>query len=113
MPSRYICEIHSDIFEAIKVLRIDLIPGLCEEARVAGVRMEAKLQDYSNMHYDLHRLKELKMKIKKLMATEEFIEAELDLSEIETDSEDSLFERLMDEEAAISRINSDEASPLA
>jgi len=113
MVSRYICDVHDDIDKAVLVGRIDLIKGLTEEARVAGKRMESKLQDYSDMKYDLHRLKELKMKIKKLMATEEFIEAELDLSEIETDSEDSLFERLMDEEAAISRINSDEASPLA
>jgi len=96
MPSRYICEIHSDIFEAIKVLRIDLIPGLCEEARVAGVRMEAKLNDYSNMHYDLERFKELKARIKKLKSTAEFIEANLDLDEVEEGP--SLFDRLMDEE---------------
>jgi hypothetical protein len=99
MPSRYICEIHDDIDEAIKKLRVDLVPGLCEEARVAGKRMEAKLHDYSNMKYDLERLKELKMKIKKLKATAEFIEAELDLEEIETEGDDqTLFERLMDEE---------------
>jgi len=96
MPSRYICEIHFDIVEAIKVLRIDLIPGLCEEARVAGVRMEAKLNDYSNMHYDLERFKELKARIKKLKSTAEFIEANLDLDEVEEGP--SLFDRLMDEE---------------
>ena len=96
MPSRYICEIHNDIVEAIKVLRIDLIPGLCEEARVAGVRMEAKLNDYSNMHYDLERFKELKARIKKLKSTAEFIEANLDLDEVEEGP--SLFDRLMDEE---------------
>jgi len=113
LPSRYVCSILDEMREAIKVLSINQLPGLIEEAQTAVNRMEAKLNDYSNMKYDLHRLEELKMKIKKLKATEEFIEAELDLSEIETDSEDSLFERLMDEEAAISRINSDEASPLA
>ena len=60
MPSRYICEIHDDIDEAISKLRIDLIPGLCEEARVAGKRMEAKLHDYANLKYDIERAKELK-----------------------------------------------------
>jgi len=87
MPSRYICEIHDDIDEAIKKLRIDLVPGLTEEARVAGKRMEAKLNDYSSMKYDIRRYKELKAEIKKLKSTKEYLEANIDLEEIETEDD--------------------------
>jgi hypothetical protein len=88
MPSRYICEIHDDIDEAIKKLRIDLIPGLTEEARVAGKRMEAKLTDYAQMKYDVRRWKELKEEVRKLRSTKEFIEANIDLEEIDHNEDD-------------------------
>jgi len=88
MPSRYICEIHDEIDAAVEKLRIDLIPGLTEEARVAGKRMEAKLHDYSSMKYDVRRYKDLKSEIKKLKSTKEFLEANLDLEEIEHDDDD-------------------------
>ena len=80
MPNRYICEIHDDIDKAVKVGRIDLVRGLTEEARVAGKRMESKLQDYRDMKYDVRKYKELKEEIRKLKTTKEWIEKELDLS---------------------------------
>ena len=89
MVSRYICEIHDEIDEAIKRLRIDLIPGLCEEARVAGKRMEAKLQDYADMKYNIRKYKELKTAVRQLKSTKEFIEANLDLEEIDDTEDDS------------------------
>jgi hypothetical protein len=90
MPSRYICEIHDDIDEAVKKLRIDLIPGLCEEARVAGKRMEAKLNDYAGMKYEIRRYKELKKAVAQLRTTKEFLESQLDLDEVpDSDEEDS------------------------
>ena len=89
MVSRYICEIHDDIDEAIKKLRIDLIPGLCEEARVAGKRMEAKLHDYAEMKYDVRKYKELKKAVKQLRSTKEFIEANLDLEDVDSTEDDS------------------------
>jgi hypothetical protein len=89
MPSRYICEIHDDIDKAVKVGRIDLIKGLTEEARVAGKRMEAKLQDYSSMKYDVRHYKKLKARIKQLTATEEYLDANLDLENGPVERDDS------------------------
>jgi hypothetical protein len=97
MPSRYICEIHDDIDEAIKKLRIDLIPGLCEEARVAGKRMEARLKDYSSMKYDLRRARELKKLIAEYKLTSEFLEANLELPEFDGNEDDDIFDEVMDE----------------
>jgi len=91
MVSRYICEIHDDICEAIKKLRVDLVPGLCEEARVAGVRMEAKLREYQNLKYDFQKYKRLKKEIEKLTATKEWIELELGFED-EPESDDEVFD---------------------
>jgi len=91
MPSRYICEIHDDIDEAVKKGRIDLIAGLTEEARVAGKRMEAKLQDYSNLKYDFEKWKRLKKSIKQLEATKEWMESELSIEDA-PDSVDDEFD---------------------
>ena len=88
MPSRYICELHDEIDEAVKVSRIDLIKGLTEEARVAGKRMEAKLHDYSSMKYDLRKWKRLKAEIKKLTATKEWVESQLNIEDAPEDDED-------------------------
>ena len=91
MVSRYICEIHDDICEAIKKLRVDLVPGLCEEARVAGVRMEAKLREYQNLKYDFQKYKRLKKEIEKLTATKEWIETQLGFED-EPESDDEVFD---------------------
>ena len=88
MPSRYICEIHDDIDEAVKKGRIDLVAGLTEEARVAGKRMEAKLHDYANMKYSIRKYKQLKKELARLQTTKEFIESKLDLTEVDPDDED-------------------------
>lgn len=66
MVHRYICEIHDEIDRAVKVGRIDLIKGLTEEARTAGKRMEAKLQEYAELKYDISRAKELKERRRQL-----------------------------------------------
>jgi len=88
MPSRYICEIHDDIDEAVKVGRIDLIKGLTEEARVAGKRMEAKLHDYSSMKYGVRKWKRLKKEIKELESTKEWMESKLNIEDAPEDRND-------------------------
>lgn len=92
MPSRYICEIHDDIDEAVKVGRIDLIKGLTEEARVAGKRMEAKLSDYRSLKYDFEKWKELKKDIKRLTTTKEWIETELGFEDEPEPEDDGSFD---------------------
>ena len=49
--------------------------------------MEAKLNDYAGMKYDLQRWKDLKDRIRKLRSTAEFIEANLDLESIPNEDE--------------------------
>jgi len=90
MPSRYICEIHDDIDEAVKKGRIDLVAGLTEEARVAGKRMEAKLHDYSGMKYDIRKWKRLKKEIKDLQCTKDWMESELDIEDAPEYTEDNM-----------------------
>ena len=57
--SRYLCDVLDDMRSALKVLRIDLLAGLIEEAQIMGNKMESKLNDYSDMKYNLEKGKEL------------------------------------------------------
>ena len=57
--SRYLCDVLADMRSALKVLRIDLVAGLIEEAQIMGNKMESKLNDYSDMRYNLEKGKEL------------------------------------------------------
>jgi len=57
--SRYLCDVLDDMRSALKVLRIDLVAGLIEEAQIMGNKMESKLNDYSDMRYNLEQGKEL------------------------------------------------------
>ena len=57
--SRYLCDVLDDMRSALKVLRIDLLAGLIEEAQIMGNKMESKLNDYSDMKYNLGKGKEL------------------------------------------------------
>ena len=73
-PNRYLCDILTDMRTSVDKLRIDMIPGLIEEAQIYGNRMEAKLDD----QYDLKRLLEEKSvlvrKVQKLRKEKEELE---------------------------------------
>ena len=77
-PNRYLCEIFKDMRTSVEKLRIDMIPGLIEEAQIYGNRMEAKLED----QYDIKRLlddkSELSHEIKQLRKKKETLERELE-----------------------------------
>jgi len=77
-PNRYLCDIFKDMRTSVEKLRIDMIPGLIEEAQIYGNRMEAKLDD----QYDLKRLLEdksrLKHEVQELLAKKETLEKELE-----------------------------------
>ena len=73
-PNRYLCDILTDMRTSVDKLRIDMIPGLIEEAQIYGNRIEAKLDD----QYDLKRLLEEKSvlvrKVQKLRKEKEELE---------------------------------------
>ena len=75
-PNRYLCDILTDMRTALDKLRIDIIPGLIEEAQIYGNRMEAKLDD----QYDMKRLLEeksiLNQEVQKLRNEKEKLESE-------------------------------------
>jgi len=77
-PNRYLCDVFKDMRAALEKLRIDMIPGLIEEAQIFGNRMEARLDD----QYDLKRLLEDKSKLNhelnKLRAERQALEEELE-----------------------------------
>lgn len=80
-PNRYLCDILRDMRKAIKVLRIDMLSGLIEEAQIYGNRMEAKLDD----QYDMRRLLEdksvLNEEVRALRKKKEALEKELESKE--------------------------------
>jgi hypothetical protein len=69
--------------KSIKVMRIDLLPGLIEEVQIMANRMEAKLADYANIGYDLERASDFRRQIKKLKRQAEDIDAKLHMDEEE------------------------------
>ena len=75
---RYICDVLKEFRTAIKVGRIDMLPGLIEELQTMGNRMEAKLYEYSDMGYDLERGREFLKEVKALRKKAELIERALD-----------------------------------
>ena len=73
---------------AIRLYKMDLLPGLIEEVQTLVNRMEAKLQDYANMGYEIDRYRELKIKVnrykEKVENLEELMEdAANDFTEVE------------------------------
>jgi hypothetical protein len=64
MPSRYVCSVLDEMRTAVKVGRIDMVLGLIEEMQTLVNRMEAKLQDYSDLGYTLRRAGDLKKSIR-------------------------------------------------
>jgi len=66
MPNRYICSVFDEIRTAIKTLRIDMIPGLIEEAQVLANRMEASLYDKRDIETYSEGIRDLKAELKEL-----------------------------------------------
>lgn len=79
MTNRYVCDVLEEIRTAVKVGRIDMIPGLVEEIQTMANRMEAKLSDYSNMGFELHRGQEFLKEVKNLRRQAEDLEMNLEI----------------------------------
>jgi len=78
--NRYLCDVLEDMRTALKVLRVDMLPGLIEEAQVMGNRMESKLSDYSDLGYNLDESRKLSKGIESLSEELEALEKDLFLS---------------------------------
>jgi hypothetical protein len=63
---------------AVEKLRIDMIPGLIEEAQIYGNRMEAKLDDQYDMKQLLEEKSMLAHEVSKLRNKKETLERELE-----------------------------------
>ena len=73
-PNRYLCDILTDMRTSVEKLRIDMIPGLIEEAQIYGNRMEAKLDDQYDMKQLLDDKSVLSHELKKLRNEKETLE---------------------------------------
>ena len=78
MPSRYICSVLDEMRTAIKIYRPDLVIGLIEEAQSLVNRMEARLEDYASMGYDLDSARALRKGLRELRDQADIIEDNLD-----------------------------------
>jgi hypothetical protein len=94
--NRYVCQVLEEIRASHKSFRMDRIPGLIEEVQTMVNKMEAKLQDYRDMGYDLSRCKELADKLKayskQVSNIEDFLKPEK--SDVELGNE--LYQDVMD-----------------
>jgi hypothetical protein len=81
VPNRYVCDVLGEMRKSIKVLRIDLLPGLIEEVQILVNRMEAKLADYSNIGYDLDRARDFRNELKGLRKKAEELTEQLNEEE--------------------------------
>jgi len=77
-PNRYLCDIFKDMRTSVEKLRIDMIPGLIEEAQIYGNRMEAKLDDQYDLKHLLEDKSRLKHEVQELLAKKETLEKELE-----------------------------------
>lgn len=75
-PNRYLCDIFTDMRTSVEKLRIDMIPGLIEEAQIYGNRMEAKLDDQYDMKQLLNEKSVLNHEVQKLRREKEALEQE-------------------------------------
>ena len=73
---RYLCDVLEDIRSAFKVIRIDLIPGLVEEAQIMGNKMEAKLGCYSDLGYNINAGEQLMKQLDGIKKAVESLEKE-------------------------------------
>ena len=85
MPSRYVCQVLDEMRTCHRLFKMDMIPGLIEEVQTLVNRMEAKLQDYSNLGYDLKRGRKLR---KEMADMEEQIEKMEERLGVESDDDD-------------------------
>ena len=76
--NRFVCSVLKEMRKAVKVGRIDMLEGLIEEVQVLVNRMEAKLEDYSDLGYDLERGRDFKRKLKVLTKQANEIEKDMD-----------------------------------
>jgi hypothetical protein len=81
MTNRYVCDVLREMRKSIKVMRIDMLPGLIEEVQIMANRMEAKLADYANIGYDLERATDFRNELKRLRKKAEEITNQLDEEE--------------------------------
>ena len=83
--SRYVCSVLDEMRTAIKVGRIDMLSGLIEEVQTLVNRMEARLEDYQTMGYDLERGREYRRKLKVIRKEADHLEIRMEI--LEEDSE--------------------------
>lgn len=88
MPSRYVCSVLTEMRTAVKVGRIDTLVGLIEEVQTLVNRMEAKLQDYADMKWDLADHRKQKRRYRELRDYVDRMEIELDLSDDDDDDDE-------------------------
>jgi len=77
-PNRYLCDIFTDMRKAVEKLRIDMIPGLIEEAQIYGNRMESKLDDQRDVKTLLEEKSKLNDEVDKLRKEKETLENQID-----------------------------------
>jgi hypothetical protein len=81
VPYRYACDVMEEMRTAVKVLRIDMLPGLIEEMQTMVNRMEAKLADYSSMGYELEKGAEFRKELKKMKREAEGLAQQMEVEE--------------------------------
>jgi len=66
MPSRYICDVLTEMRKCIKTLNFSYMESLIEEAQVLANRMEAGLGTKRDIEWREETLRDLKKEIKEL-----------------------------------------------
>jgi hypothetical protein len=88
MPHRYVCSVLEEMRTCLRLLKIDMLPGLVEEVQTLVNRMEAKLADYSEMGYNIKEARKLKKQVDKYREEIENLEDILDIDDDEEDDDD-------------------------
>lgn len=90
MPNRYVCDVIKEARACCKTLNFSYLPGLLEEIQTMVNRMEATLEDYSNIlgykSLDVYRqdVRNLKHEIRNLkVELEELKKEKYNLTEVE------------------------------
>lgn len=86
MPSRYVCDVLSEMREMVKDMRFDRASGLINEAQTMVNKMESALEDYSSLGWSEEKhskvRKELRiMKLKRKVLSDELSQLEECLEE--------------------------------
>lgn len=76
--NRFVCSVLKEMRKAVKVGRIDMLDGLIEEVQTLVNRMESKLEDYSDLGYDLEKGRDFRRKLRVLVKQADEIEKEMD-----------------------------------